>query len=69
MRSFTFFDTTGICSSRRMRLFWIFGKTRLRMIFSMIRGTVTMSVGFTSAKACAMMTGDGRRVRKNRWHP
>ena len=32
-------------------------------------GTVTINVGLTSAKACAMMAGDGRRVRKNRWQP
>ena len=28
-----------------------------------------MTLGLTSWKACAMMAGDGRRVRKNRWHP
>ena len=35
----------------------------------MISGTVMMTAGFTVAKASAMMAGDGRRVRKNRWQP
>ena len=56
-------DMTGIWSSSRMRLFWILGKTFLRMIFSMTRGTAMMMRGFTSAKAWAMMAGEGMRLR------
>ena len=39
------------------------------MIFSMTNGTEMMRRGLTSWKAWAMMAGEGRRVRKNRWHP
>ena len=59
----TFLEITGICSSRRMRLFCTFGNTFLRMIFSMMSGTAMMMTGLTSARACAMMAGEGTRLR------
>ena len=61
--SFTFFEMTGMLSSRRMRLFCILGNTFLRIIFSMTSGTAMTMAGLTSWKACAMMAGEGTRVR------
>ena len=58
-----------MANSSRIRLSCIFGNTFLRIIFSIINGTVTTSVGCTSVKALAMMAGLGRRVRKNKWQP
>ena len=39
------------------------------MIFSMISGTAMMMAGLMSAKACAMIAGEGTRVRKKMWQP
>ena len=54
---------TGMFQSRRMVLFWSLGNTLLRMIFSMMSGTAMMMAGRMSVNACAMMAGEGMRVR------
>ena len=59
----------GIFIKRRILGSWIFGNTFFLMIFSMMRGTEMITRGFTSAKAAAMMAGEGMRVRKKMWHP
>ena len=45
------------------------GNILLRMIFSMMRGTVMMRRGFTSENASMMIFGEGTRVRKCMWQP
>ena len=49
-----------------MRGVCMMGKTRLRMIFSMMSGTLMTSAGRISVNALAMRVGEGRRLRKNR---
>ena len=45
------------------------GNTLFLMIFSMIRGTVMISLGCTVAKASIITFGEGTRVRKKMWQP
>ena len=59
----------GMLMSSFILLFCTSGNTFFLIILSMMSGTEMTMAGFTSAKAWAMMAGDGRRVRKNRWHP